>query len=228
MSPTLVCLMLLGAPSGPAPDDARPAVFRITPLRPVAELRKEALAARPPAEPGPFKPVDLVELSQLDATIRLGITTARDAGGADLGVKQAIEDGIVRGPRLLTASQGGSRLEVRRFPLRRAYTPALFATVYYPTHGDSLFRAEQVDGFLTLLPRQYVFPGLKITSPPVVLGKSNKVALGGQHFVYLVSLDEKGMPLLDVLETQVLNPSVHALAYSEKLDRLYVGVEVSK
>src|SRR5205085_8316129 len=36
----------------------------------------------------------------LDATIRLGITTVRDAGGADLGVKQAVEEGIVRGPRL--------------------------------------------------------------------------------------------------------------------------------
>ena len=36
----------------------------------------------------------------LDATIGIGITTVRDAGGADLGVKQAVEDGIVRGPRL--------------------------------------------------------------------------------------------------------------------------------
>jgi imidazolonepropionase-like amidohydrolase len=36
----------------------------------------------------------------LDSTIRVGITTARDAGGADLGVKQAVEEGIVRGPRL--------------------------------------------------------------------------------------------------------------------------------
>lgn len=39
-------------------------------------------------------------IKNLDATIRLGITTVRDAGGADLGVKQAVEEGIVRGPRL--------------------------------------------------------------------------------------------------------------------------------
>ena len=39
-------------------------------------------------------------IKNLDATIRFGITTVRDAGGADLGVKQAVEDGIVRGPRL--------------------------------------------------------------------------------------------------------------------------------
>src|SRR5918994_1816370 len=36
----------------------------------------------------------------LEATIRIGITTVRDAGGADLGVKQAVEDGIVNGPRM--------------------------------------------------------------------------------------------------------------------------------
>ena len=39
-------------------------------------------------------------VKNLEATLRIGITTVRDAGGADLGVKQAIEDGLVRGPRL--------------------------------------------------------------------------------------------------------------------------------
>jgi imidazolonepropionase-like amidohydrolase len=39
-------------------------------------------------------------IRNLDATLRIGITTVRDAGGADLGVKQAIEEGIVRGPRV--------------------------------------------------------------------------------------------------------------------------------
>src|SRR5437773_622225 len=36
----------------------------------------------------------------LEATLDIGITTVRDAGGADLGVKQAVEDGLIRGPRL--------------------------------------------------------------------------------------------------------------------------------
>jgi len=36
----------------------------------------------------------------LEATLRIGITTVRDAGGADLGVKQAVADGLVRGPRM--------------------------------------------------------------------------------------------------------------------------------
>jgi D-alanyl-D-alanine dipeptidase len=57
-------------------DEARPGIFRITPLRPVAELRAEALALAPPVEPGPFRLVELVELMALDATLRLDIRYA--------------------------------------------------------------------------------------------------------------------------------------------------------
>ena len=39
-------------------------------------------------------------IRNLDSTLRIGITTVRDAGGADLGVKRALEEGIVRGPRI--------------------------------------------------------------------------------------------------------------------------------
>jgi imidazolonepropionase-like amidohydrolase len=38
--------------------------------------------------------------TNLEATLRIGITTIRDAGGADLGVKQAVVDGLVPGPRM--------------------------------------------------------------------------------------------------------------------------------
>ncbi len=55
---------------------AAPAIFRITPVRPVAELRAAALHASPPAEPGPFRPSDLVEVVRLDSTIRLDIRYA--------------------------------------------------------------------------------------------------------------------------------------------------------
>jgi CubicO group peptidase (beta-lactamase class C family)/D-alanyl-D-alanine dipeptidase len=50
--------------------------FRLTPARPVAELRAEALAAKPPVETGLRRPSDLVELSTLDSTIRFDIRYA--------------------------------------------------------------------------------------------------------------------------------------------------------
>jgi len=60
----------------PVSADQRPGLLRVTPLRPVAELREAARAATPPAEPGPFRPADLVELASLDPTIRLDIRYA--------------------------------------------------------------------------------------------------------------------------------------------------------
>src|SRR5579884_701300 len=50
--------------------------LRITPLRPVDELRTEALAASPPAEHGDFRKPDLVELTSLDPSIKLEIRYA--------------------------------------------------------------------------------------------------------------------------------------------------------
>lgn len=59
-------------------------IFRITPQRPVSELRAETLAAQPPAESGEFRSVDLVELTTLDPTIKLDIryATANNTGKA--------------------------------------------------------------------------------------------------------------------------------------------------
>jgi zinc D-Ala-D-Ala dipeptidase len=69
-------LALVGGLVDEATAGQRPGVFRIAPRRPVAELRREALAASPPVEAGPFRPIDLVELVTLDPTIRLDIRYA--------------------------------------------------------------------------------------------------------------------------------------------------------
>jgi D-ala-D-ala dipeptidase len=50
--------------------------FRITPLRPVEELRADAVKAQPPLEPGTFLKPDLVELGKLDPAIKLDIRYA--------------------------------------------------------------------------------------------------------------------------------------------------------
>ena len=50
--------------------------FHITPLRPVDELRSEALKQQPPHEQGTFLKSDLVELTTLDPTIKLDVRYA--------------------------------------------------------------------------------------------------------------------------------------------------------
>jgi imidazolonepropionase-like amidohydrolase len=73
-------------------------------------------------------------IGNLRATLDVGITTIRDGGGADLGLKQALEDGLVEGPRMQIAltmiSQTGghsdgwmpSGVRLRLFP-QHAGTP---------------------------------------------------------------------------------------------------------
>jgi serine beta-lactamase-like protein LACTB len=50
--------------------------FTIKPLRPLAELRREALAAKPPPEKGPFRKPELVDIAALDPTVKLDIRYA--------------------------------------------------------------------------------------------------------------------------------------------------------
>ncbi len=50
--------------------------FKISPVKPIDELRAGALAANPPSEPGDFRDANLAELVQLDPTIKLDIRYA--------------------------------------------------------------------------------------------------------------------------------------------------------
>jgi len=62
----------LGGTTGP--------FFHIQPLKPIAELRREALAAQPPKETGNFRKPDLVDVTSFDPKIKLDIryATTRD------------------------------------------------------------------------------------------------------------------------------------------------------
>jgi D-alanyl-D-alanine dipeptidase len=52
--------------------------MRITPVRPLDELRREALAATPPAESGKFDATDLVDVTKLDSTIKIDVRYASE------------------------------------------------------------------------------------------------------------------------------------------------------
>jgi zinc D-Ala-D-Ala dipeptidase len=81
MRPLLLVAALLAAPSNllaqaaPA-QTARDSTFRITPLRPVEELRNEARRQSPPPQSDSLLAPDLVDLTQLDSTIRFDIRYA--------------------------------------------------------------------------------------------------------------------------------------------------------
>ena len=76
----------------------------------------------------PFSLMFYLAEQNLEATLRIGITTVRDAGGADLGIKTAVERGLINGPRMqisikMLSQTGGhgdewlpSGVEVPMFP----------------------------------------------------------------------------------------------------------------
>jgi imidazolonepropionase-like amidohydrolase len=51
----------------------------------------------------PFSYAFYLAPANLLTTLALGITTVRDAGGADLGLKRAVDDGVIPGPRMQIA-----------------------------------------------------------------------------------------------------------------------------
>jgi D-alanyl-D-alanine dipeptidase len=89
------------------PEDG--SVFRVVPVRPVSELRRAALSASPPDEPGSFLPTDLTELVRLDPTIHLDIryATSRNFLGQPLYtqarafLQRPAAEALVRAHRML-------------------------------------------------------------------------------------------------------------------------------
>ena len=63
---------------------------------------------------------------------------------------------------------------------------------------------------------------------PVIMPKQKKLLVGGEYQVYVIDLDEKGFPTGDPTQVVVNCSQVRAMVYSERFERAYVGVEVSK
>ena len=93
-------------------------VFRITPLRPVAELEKEARALSPPKESGDFLPSDLVDVRSLDKSLVLDVRYATTAnflatpvyGKAQVRLQRPAALALVRAHRALKAAGFGLML----------------------------------------------------------------------------------------------------------------------
>lgn len=93
-------------------------VFRITPLRPVAELTKEARGLSPPKESGDFLPSDLVDVRSLDKSMALDVRYATTAnflatpvyGKAQVSLQRKAAEALVRAHRALKSEGYGLML----------------------------------------------------------------------------------------------------------------------
>jgi D-alanyl-D-alanine dipeptidase len=124
-------------------------IFRITPQRPVAELRAEALAGQPPAESGRFRDVDLVEVTTLDPAIKLDVRYATANNFLSTPVytraraylQRAAAEALVRVHRSLS-NQGYGLL------IHDAYRPWWVTKVFWEATPPALrqFVADPADG----------------------------------------------------------------------------------
>jgi len=93
-------------------------VFRITPLRPVAELAKEARSLTPPKETGEFLPSDLVDVRSLDKSIALDVRYATPAnflatpvyGKVQVRLQRPAAEALARAHKALKAAGYGLML----------------------------------------------------------------------------------------------------------------------
>ncbi len=84
-------------------------VFRITPLRPVADLAREARSLQPPVETGDFLQSDLVDVRSLDKSIALDVRYATAAnflgtpvyGKVEVRLQRKAAEALVRAHRTL-------------------------------------------------------------------------------------------------------------------------------
>ena len=124
-------------------------VFQITPLKPVAELRREALASKPPVEAGPFLPSDLVDVTAYDPSIKLEIryATSRNFLGAPVYSEARA---FLQRPAAEALARASARLHAQGYGLLvyDAYRPWYVTKMFWDaTPADKkIFVANPADG----------------------------------------------------------------------------------
>lgn len=119
--------------------DVAQGTFRITPVRPVAQLRADALAATPPRQPDSLRAADLVELRSLDPTIRYDIRYATTNNfmsavfysQARAFLQRPAAEAVVRAHRKLNALGYG-------LLIHDAYRPWYVTKMFWDATPDSL------------------------------------------------------------------------------------------
>ena len=114
--PSAILLAAAGLAAEARPRGSEsPGAFRVVPLRSLAELRREALAASPPRESGRFRSADLVPIESLDPSIHTEIRYATSENflgtpvyaAARALLQRPVAEALVRAHRALRADGYG-------------------------------------------------------------------------------------------------------------------------
>jgi hypothetical protein len=92
-------------------------------------------------------------------------------------------------------------------------------------YDGRIVRLEHADGYITLVPHAVMIDNAVIHTPPLVLPRTNQVAVGTNGRICVVDLDTDGRLQPKGVQMTVNNPQIEALVWSERFGRLYVPVE---
>lgn len=114
-------------------------VFQIRPTRPIETLRAEALTASPPNEARPFRPVDLVEPSILDPTIKLDVRYASDRNFTGTKIYDSAQSFLQR-PAAESLVRVNKALQEKGYGLliHDAYRPWYVTKIFWDATPDHL------------------------------------------------------------------------------------------
>jgi zinc D-Ala-D-Ala dipeptidase len=145
----LLFVVLLCASFAASQTTAQPQFFHIKPVRPVEQLRKEALKAKPPMERGDFLRPDLVELVKDDPSIKLDIRYATNRNFLSTPVYEEARAFMQR-PAAEAVALASKKLHEQGFGLliHDAYRPWYVTKIFWDATSpeDHKFVADPAEG----------------------------------------------------------------------------------
>jgi serine beta-lactamase-like protein LACTB len=114
--------------------------FHIQPLKPVADLRKEALAASPPEEKGRFRKPDLVDVTTVVPTIKLDLRYATDNNFMSTALYPASAKAYLQKPAAEALAEANKILSARGYGLliHDAYRPWYVTKMFWDATPEKL------------------------------------------------------------------------------------------
>jgi hypothetical protein len=101
--------------------------------------------------------------------------------------------------------------------------PSAYVTTI--AYDGRIVRLEHADGYFTLVPQAVMIDNTVIHTAPLVLTRTNQLAVGTNGRICVIDLDTEGRLQAKGVQMTVNNPQIEALAWSERFGRLYVPVE---
>jgi serine beta-lactamase-like protein LACTB len=114
--------------------------FRIKPERPIDDLRKEALAAEPPEEKKEFRATELVDVTTIDATVKLDLRYATDNNFLSTPLYPAIAKAYMQKPAAQALAKVSAKLSKLGYGLLifDAYRPWYVTRIFYEATPQKL------------------------------------------------------------------------------------------